>query len=147
MYSIPNKVWQFVRLCPFSRARWWAKKDSLCVKNIENADKPKSAIAMLPPRPCRVSGNVPHTAFSSSSREGSSSILILNHFLLRLRILKTHFPSKNYAATTICPYPRHFLQLIAATRLFKLHPDAQASFRIAGPLFRRGERAIWRIAY
>src|SRR5467141_696687 len=94
MYSIPNKVWQFVRLCPFSSARWWAKKDSLCVKNIENADKPKSAIAMLPPRPCRVSGNLPHTAFSSSSREGSSSILILNHFLLRLRILKTHFPQK-----------------------------------------------------
>jgi hypothetical protein len=59
---IPNKLSQFERPWPFSRARWNAKNDALCMKNRANAESPKSATAMLPPRPFRVSGKVAHTA-------------------------------------------------------------------------------------
>src|ERR1700704_4496528 len=54
------------------------------------AERPKSAMAILPVRPCRGSGKVAQTAFSSESRDGNSSIPTVNHFLGDLRIPKMH---------------------------------------------------------
>jgi hypothetical protein len=61
MRSIPNRVRQFDRPWPLSRARWNARNDALCIKNSAKADIPKSAIAMLPRRPFRGSGRPPRT--------------------------------------------------------------------------------------
>src|SRR5258707_11128490 len=58
------------------------------MKNIANADRPKSAGAMLPPRPLRGSGKVAQTAFSSKRREGKSCIPTLNQTFADSRILK-----------------------------------------------------------
>src|SRR5277367_4038985 len=58
------------------------------MKNIANADRPKSAGAMLPPRPLRRSGNVAQTACNSDRREGKSRIPTLNQTFADSRILK-----------------------------------------------------------
>ena len=47
----------------------------LCMKNIAKADKPKSAMAILPPRPFRGSGKAAQTAFKPARRDGNSLIL------------------------------------------------------------------------
>src|SRR3979490_2988365 len=52
------------------------------MKNIANADRPKSAIAILPPRPFRGSGKAAQTAFKSVRSDGKSFIHIVNHFLM-----------------------------------------------------------------
>src|SRR5580658_6481812 len=58
------------------------------MKNIANADRPKSAGAMLPPRPLRRSGKVAQTACNSDRREGKSCIPTLNQTFADSRILK-----------------------------------------------------------
>ena len=58
------------------------------MKNIENADMPKSSTAMLPERPSRVSGNVRHTLLSSSKSVSSRLIPSFNYCSLRLEIPK-----------------------------------------------------------
>src|ERR1700722_5405616 len=64
------------------------------MKNIANADRPKSAGAMLPPRPLRGSGKVAQTACNSDRREGKSFIPTLNQTFADSRILKiSKFPT------------------------------------------------------
>src|ERR1700739_2343922 len=64
------------------------------MKNIANADRPKSAGAMLPPRPFRGSGKVAQTACNSDRREGKSCIPTLNQTFADSRILKiSKFPT------------------------------------------------------
>src|ERR1700692_4107073 len=64
------------------------------MKNIANADRPKSAGAMLPPRPLRRSGKVAQTACNSDRREGKSCIPTLNQTFADSRILKiSKFPT------------------------------------------------------
>src|ERR1700739_2147799 len=64
------------------------------MKNIANADRPKSAGAMLPPRPLRGSGKVAQTACNSDRREGKSCIPTLNQTFADSRILKiSKFPT------------------------------------------------------
>src|ERR1700675_4667834 len=58
------------------------------MKNIANADRPKSVGAMLPPRPLRGSGKVAQTACNSDRREGKSCIRTLNQTFADSRILK-----------------------------------------------------------
>src|ERR1700731_997516 len=58
------------------------------MKNIANADRPKSVGAMLPPRPLRRSGKVAQTACNSDRREGKSCIPTLNQTFADSRILK-----------------------------------------------------------
>src|SRR5258708_30029337 len=58
------------------------------MKNIANADRPKSAGAMLPPRPLRGSGKVAQAACNSDRREGKSCIPTLNQTFADSRILK-----------------------------------------------------------
>src|ERR1700691_3167417 len=58
------------------------------MKNIANADRPKSVGAMLPPRPFRGSGKVAQTACNSDRREGKSCIPTLNQTFADSRILK-----------------------------------------------------------
>src|ERR1700690_204805 len=64
------------------------------MKNIANADRPKSVAAMLPPRPLRRSGKVAQTACNSDRREGKSCIPTLNQTFADSRILKiSKFPT------------------------------------------------------
>src|ERR1700685_2612425 len=64
------------------------------MKNIANADRPKSAAAMLPPRPLRRSGKVAQTACNSDRREGKSCIPTLNQTFADSRIRKiSKFPT------------------------------------------------------
>ncbi len=58
------------------------------MKNIAKADRPKSAIAILPPRPFRGSGKAAQTAFKSVRSDGKSFIHIVNHFSNDLGIPK-----------------------------------------------------------
>src|SRR6202051_2925991 len=58
------------------------------MKNIANADRPKSVGAMLPPRPFRGSGKVAQTACNSKRRDGKSCIPTLNQTFADSRILK-----------------------------------------------------------
>src|SRR5271167_4777690 len=58
------------------------------MKNIANADRPKSVGAMLPPRPLRRSGKVAQTACNSDRREGKSCIPTLNQTFADSRIPK-----------------------------------------------------------
>src|SRR5271169_2462982 len=58
------------------------------MKNIANADRPKSVGAMLPPRPFRRSGKVAQTACNSDRREGKRCIPTLNQTFADSRILK-----------------------------------------------------------
>src|SRR5271170_2729654 len=58
------------------------------MNNIANADRPKSAGAMLPPRLLRGSGKVAQTACNSDRREGKSCIPTLNQTFADSRILK-----------------------------------------------------------
>src|SRR5271155_1571135 len=58
------------------------------MKNIANADRPKSVGAMLPPRPFRGSGKVAQTACNSDRREGKSCIPTVNQTFADSRILK-----------------------------------------------------------
>jgi hypothetical protein len=50
------------------------------MKNIAKADRPKSAMAILPPRPFRGSGKAAQRAFKSARRDGKSFIHMVNHF-------------------------------------------------------------------
>src|ERR1700741_3357351 len=69
------------------------------MKNIANADRPKSVGAMLPPRPFRGSGKVAQTACNSDRREGKSCIPTLNQTFADSRILKiSKFPTFRIAA-------------------------------------------------
>src|SRR5215471_12404021 len=61
------------------------------MKNMAKAERPKSAMAMLPPRPFRPSGKVAQTAFRPATREGNSSIPTVNHFSADLGILKIRY--------------------------------------------------------
>ncbi|MGO9772503.1 MAG: hypothetical protein ACLPSW_23725 [Roseiarcus sp.] len=58
------------------------------MKNIAKAERPKSAISILPPRPFRVSGKVAHTAFKPETREGKTCIPTMNQTFADSRILK-----------------------------------------------------------
>ncbi len=58
------------------------------MKNIAKAERPKSAISMLPPRPFRVSGKVAHTDFNSDRRQGKSCIPTVNQTFADSQILK-----------------------------------------------------------
>src|ERR1700722_15853682 len=79
------------------------------MKNIANADRPKSAGAMLPPRPLRGSGKVAQTACNSDRREGKSFIPTLNQTFADSRILKiSKFPTFRIADGAISG-PRQFV--------------------------------------
>src|ERR1700758_576584 len=70
------------------------------MKNIANADRPKSVGAMLPPRPFRGSGKVAQTACNSDRREGKSCIPTLNQTFADSRILKiSKIPTFRIAGT------------------------------------------------
>jgi hypothetical protein len=58
------------------------------MKNIAKAERPKSAIAILPPRPLRGSGKEAQTAFKPDRRDGNSFIHMVNHFSNNLGIPK-----------------------------------------------------------
>src|SRR5277367_5882060 len=58
------------------------------MKNIENAETPKSEISILPPRPFRASGKVAQTAFRPAKREGKICIPTLNQTFADSRIPK-----------------------------------------------------------
>src|ERR1700693_4860814 len=58
------------------------------MKNIAKADSPKSAIAILPPRPFRESAKVAQTAFKCAKSDGNSFIHMVNHFPTDLGIPK-----------------------------------------------------------
>jgi hypothetical protein len=58
------------------------------MKNIANAERPKSAGAMLPPRPLRESGKVAQTARNSDRRDGKSCTPTLNQTFADSRIRK-----------------------------------------------------------
>jgi hypothetical protein len=58
------------------------------MKNIANADTPKSAIAMLPRRPLRGSGKVAQTDVWPERRDGKSCIPTLNQSFADSRIRK-----------------------------------------------------------
>src|ERR1700675_4243392 len=74
------------------------------MKNIANADRPKSAGAMLPPRPLRGSGKVAQTACNSDRREGKSCIPTLNQTFADSRILKiSKFPTFRIAGADVKP--------------------------------------------
>jgi hypothetical protein len=61
------------------------------MKNMAKAESPKSAIAILPPRPFRRSGKPAQTALKPERRDTKSSIPTLNHFLSDLGILKIRY--------------------------------------------------------
>ena len=65
--------------------------DALCMKNMENADRPKSAMAILPPRPFRGSGKAAQMAFKPARRDGKSFIPMVNHFFSDSGILKIRY--------------------------------------------------------
>src|SRR5271155_2158603 len=74
------------------------------MKNIANADRPKSATAMLPPRPFRGSRKVAQTARNSDRREGKSCIPTLNQTFADSRILKiSKFPTFRIAGQRCDP--------------------------------------------
>src|SRR5580658_383907 len=85
---MPNNGRQLERPWPYSIVRWWARNDALCMKNIANADRPKSVGRNVPPRPFRRSGKVAQTACNSDRREGKSCIPTLNQTFADSRILK-----------------------------------------------------------
>ena len=58
------------------------------MKNGAKADSPKSAMAILPPRPFRGSGKAAQTAFKLAKRDGKSFIPTVNHSSGDLGILK-----------------------------------------------------------
>src|SRR5208337_1851827 len=88
IFSIPNKVWQFDRPWPLSSVRWKDTNDALCMKNMANAAKPKSAMAILPLRPLRGSGNAAQTAFRPDNSDAKISIPSVNHVSADLGIRK-----------------------------------------------------------
>src|ERR1700689_2026825 len=74
------------------------------MKNIANADRPKSVGAMLPPRPLRRSRKVAQTACNSDRREGKSCIPTLNQTFADSRILKiSKFPTFRIAGGGMQP--------------------------------------------
>src|SRR5512136_2114764 len=73
------------------------------MKNIANADRPKSAMAILPLRPCRGSGKAAQTAFKSARRDGKSLIPMVNHFSSDLGILKIRLAATFRIAEPACP--------------------------------------------
>ena len=84
--------WSAVTL--LHRALVGPKRCRSAMKNIANADRPKSVGAMLPPRPFRGSGKVAQTACNSDRREGKSCIPTLNQTFADSRILKiSKFPT------------------------------------------------------
>ncbi len=91
MFSIPNTVWQFERPRPRSSVRWNDRNDALCMKTMANADNPKSATAILPPRPLRGSGSAAQTAFRPDRSDAKFFIPGVNHVSADLRIRKIHF--------------------------------------------------------
>src|ERR1700704_6444953 len=75
------------------------------MKNMAKAERPKSAMTILPVRPCRGSGKVAQTAFSSESRDGNSSIPTVNHFWVicesqKMHILQNLFQESSVKYTT-----------------------------------------------
>src|SRR4030081_2631313 len=58
------------------------------MKNIAKAERPKSATAILPPRPLRESGKAAQTAFKPARTDGNSFIHMVNHFSGNLGIPK-----------------------------------------------------------
>src|SRR5277367_6656194 len=77
------------------------------MKNIANADRPKSVGAMLPPRPFRGSGKVAQTACNSDRREGKSCIPTLNQTFADSRIPKiSKFPTFRIAGFDVQPEAR-----------------------------------------
>src|SRR3979409_836355 len=58
------------------------------MKNIAKAERPKSATAILPPRPLRESGKAAQPAFNPARRDGNSFIHMVNHFSGNLGIPK-----------------------------------------------------------
>src|SRR6266852_947828 len=72
------------------------------MKNIAKADRPKSAIAILPPRPFRGSGKVAQTAFKSARRDGKSFTHMANHVFNDLGIPKIS-PTATFRIAAIWP--------------------------------------------
>ena len=62
------------------------------MKNMAKADRPKSAMAILPLRPLRGSGNAAHTAFRPDRSDAKISIPSVNHVSADLGI-----PLKNFS--------------------------------------------------
>jgi hypothetical protein len=58
------------------------------MKNMAKADRPKSATAILPPRPFRGSGMAAQTARKPAKRDGNKTIHTVNHLSGDLGILK-----------------------------------------------------------
>src|SRR5271168_366424 len=77
------------------------------MKNIANADRPKSVGAMLPPRPFLGSGKVAQTACNSDRREGKSCIPTVNQTFADSRILKiSKFRTFRIAGSGLADFPR-----------------------------------------
>src|SRR5271169_1392687 len=92
------------------------------MKNIANADRPKSAAAMLPPRPLRGSGKLAQTVCNSDRREGKSCIPTLNQTFADSRILKI----SKFHTFRIADFGRSRDRLgIEDVRAYQLHLIAQ----------------------
>src|ERR1700677_588675 len=111
------------------------------MKNIANADRPKSAGAMLPPRPLRRSGKVAQTACNSDRREGNSCIPTLNQTFADSRILKiSKFPTFRIAGRKLLVLPARSKPANEARRsdVFSqgIRPNRAAALRTPdGPFF------------
>src|SRR3982751_1207073 len=68
-----NRLWQFDIFRPSSSARWWARNDSLCMKNSEKADRPISAMLQVT-SPCRLSGKAAQAERTPAKRVSSISM-------------------------------------------------------------------------
>src|ERR1700690_1534093 len=94
------------------------------MKNIANADRPKSAAAMLPPRPLRRSGKVAQTACNSDRREGKSCIPTLNQTFADSRILKiSKFPSFRIAVAAADEHATGRAANVGLNHLFAPSPE------------------------
>src|SRR5712671_5968598 len=91
------------------------------MKNMAKAERPKSAMAILPVRPCRASGKAAQVAFSPESRDGNSSIPTVNHFLGDLRIPKMHVLQNLFQESSV-EYTTFRIAAGSATRLL-FHPS------------------------
>src|ERR1700689_819416 len=99
------------------------------MKNIANADRPKSVGAMLPPRPLRRSGKVAQTACNSDRREGKSCIPTVNQTFADSRIRKiSKFRTFRIAAAVSMGY-RDRPGRIEDSCSRRKHPPAQQDAR------------------
>src|SRR5260370_1417460 len=114
------------------------------MKTIAKADRPKFAMAILPPRPFRGSGKAAQTAFKSARRDGKSFTHMVNHFSNGLGILKLA-PAATFR---IADETGRFLRANAAMCKFVGYSEAEllarTVFDITHPDERERDRALLR---